>query len=117
LLTAANTTIQLTTEPAIRGRVLALYMMVLLGATPIGSPFVGWVGEQFGPRWALGVGSLTALLIAGLATLWAVRNWDLQIQYRFREHPRLQILNPRDLVDEQTAKLKATAAGHRTTQA
>lgn len=117
LLTAANTTIQLSTDPAIRGRVLALYMMVLLGATPIGSPFVGWVGEQFGPRWALGVGSLTALLIAGLATVWAVRNWDLQIQYRFREHPRLQILNPRDFVDEQTAKSKATAAGHHTTQA
>ncbi len=44
MMTAANATIQITTEPAMRGRVMALYMMVFMGATPIGSPLVGWIG-------------------------------------------------------------------------
>ena len=51
--------------PAMRGRVMALYMMVLMGGTPLGSPIVGWVGETFGARWTLiGGGAAT---IAGTA--------------------------------------------------
>lgn len=61
-LTASNASIQLGVDPAIRGRVMALYAMVLMGGTPIGSPIIGWVGEVFGPRWTLiGGGALTAL--------------------------------------------------------
>ena len=41
---------------------MALYMMVLMGGTPIGAPLLGWVGEVLGPRWTLiGGGALTAL--------------------------------------------------------
>ena len=52
-LTAANASIQLGVDPQLRGRVMALYMMLLLGGTPIGAPILGWVGEVFGPRWTL----------------------------------------------------------------
>ena len=45
-----------------RGRVMALYMMVFMGGTPIGSPFIGWVGEQFGARWTLIGGGLLTIL-------------------------------------------------------
>ncbi len=120
LLTAANTTIQLSTDPLIRGRVLALYMMVLTGATPIGAPLVGWIGEAFGPRWSIGIGSLAALVVATWATVWAVRNWDVQIRYRYREVPRLQILNPADLAlarDLAAAQLRADDARQSVTQA
>jgi MFS family permease len=55
--TTANSTIQLSTEPAMRGRVIALFLAIAVGATPIGAPFVGWVADTFGPRWALGVGA------------------------------------------------------------
>ncbi len=62
MITAANTTMQLATEPRMRGRVMALYLMVFMGGTPIGSPFIGWIGEQFGARWTLiGGGGLTIL--------------------------------------------------------
>ena len=44
-LTAANASIQLGVDPQLRGRVMALYMMVLMGGTPIGAPLLGWVGE------------------------------------------------------------------------
>jgi MFS family permease len=62
MITAANTTIQLTVAPELRGRVMALYMMIFMGGTPLGSPIVGWVGETFGARWTLiGGGAMTIL--------------------------------------------------------
>ncbi len=61
-LTASNASVQLGVAPALRGRVMALYAMVLMGGTPIGSPILGWVGEAFGPRWTLiGGGGLTVI--------------------------------------------------------
>jgi MFS family permease len=62
-----NSIMQLSTEPAMRGRVMALRVGIALGGTPIGAPIVGWVANHFGPRWALGVGAgagFTAALVA-----------------------------------------------------
>ena len=56
--TSANSLVQLRTEPAMRGRVMAIYMAIFLGCTPLGAPLVGWVADMFSPRWALGVGAL-----------------------------------------------------------
>ena len=92
MMTAANATIQTTTDPAMRGRVMALYMIVFLGATPIGSPLVGWIGESFGARWAIGVGAIMSLLVASGATVWAVRHWHLEVRYRIRERPHLRVI-------------------------
>jgi MFS family permease len=62
MITAANATMQLSVAPELRGRVMALYMMIFMGGTPIGSPIVGWVGETFGARWTLiGGGGMTVL--------------------------------------------------------
>jgi MFS family permease len=62
MLNAANTTVQLSVPPEMRGRVMALYMMVVMGGTPVGAPFVGWIGATFGARWTLiGGGGLTIL--------------------------------------------------------
>ncbi len=62
-----NAIMQLSTEPAMRGRVMALRVGMALGGTPIGAPIVGWVANNFGPRWALGIGvaaGFTAALVA-----------------------------------------------------
>ena len=69
MITAANTTMQLATAAHLRGRVMALYLMVFMGGTPLGSPFIGWIGEQFGARWTLiGGGGLTILgVLASIA--------------------------------------------------
>jgi MFS family permease len=69
-LTFTNTTnslMQLSTEPAMRGRVMALRIGIGLGGTPIGAPIVGWVADSFGPRWALGVGAASGVVAAGVA--------------------------------------------------
>ncbi|GAA1048911.1 MFS transporter [Arthrobacter russicus] len=72
-LNLCNTTVQLTTDPAFRGRVLAVYMAVMQGGTPIGAPLVGWVGTALGPRFSLIVGGVAALL-AGIAALLILRH-------------------------------------------
>jgi MFS family permease len=76
-LTFTNTTnslMQLSTEAAMRGRVMALRVGVALGGTPIGAPIVGWVANHCGPRWALGVGAASGLLAAVVAFIYlAVR--------------------------------------------
>jgi MFS family permease len=61
---ATNPLMQLSTEPAMRGRVMALRISVALGATPIGAPIVGAVADRFGPRWALGVGAASGFAAA-----------------------------------------------------
>ena len=67
--TTSNSLIQLRSEPALRGRVMALYSVVFLGTTPIGAPIVGWVAQHFGPRAGLALGG-TAVLVAALVALW-----------------------------------------------
>lgn len=94
MMTAANTTIQMSTDPQVRGRVMALYMMVFLGATPIGSPIVGWVAEAFGPRWAIGIGSISALLVSAGAALWTARNWKYTVRYQVFHRPHVAVRYP-----------------------
>jgi MFS family permease len=64
---ATNSLMQLSTEPSMRGRVMALRIGVALGGTPIGAPTVGWVADHFGPRWALGVGAMAGFAAAVVA--------------------------------------------------
>jgi predicted MFS family arabinose efflux permease len=61
-MTAGNASIQLGVDPRLRGRVMALYIMVLMGGTPIGAPILGWIGEVMGARWTLiGGGAVTVI--------------------------------------------------------
>jgi MFS family permease len=66
-----NSTLQLTSRPDMRGRVMALYGIVFLGSTPIGGPIAGWAAEQLGPRGAFALGGAIAVLV-GVAGMWAV---------------------------------------------
>jgi MFS family permease len=68
---ATNSLMQLSTEPAMRGRVMALRLGIALGCTPVGAPIVGWVADHAGPRWALGVGATSGVAAAAVAA-WAM---------------------------------------------
>ena len=81
VLTAANQTVQLTTAPDMRGRVMSLYMMCLLGTTPIGSPLIGWVSDTWGPRTSLLVGGAAAVAVSLIAAVWARRHWHVSLTY------------------------------------
>ena len=69
MITSANATFQMSVAPAMRGRVMALYMMVFMGGTPLGAPIVGWVGQTFGARWTLVGGGAVTILGTALAVL------------------------------------------------
>jgi MFS family permease len=73
LTTTTSTLVQTSTEPAMRGRVIAILMAIIFGGTPIGSPIAGWIADHFGPRWALGVGSLSGLIAAAAAAIYLAK--------------------------------------------
>jgi MFS family permease len=60
-LTTSTSIVQLRADPSMRGRVLALQAMVFLGSTPIGGPILGWIAEELGARYAIGVGAAAAI--------------------------------------------------------
>jgi MFS family permease len=67
-MNSTNSLMQLSTEPAMRGRVMALRLAIALGGTPIGAPLVGWIANHLGPRWSLGVGAASGFAAAAVAT-------------------------------------------------
>ncbi|MDE2290290.1 MAG: MFS transporter [Burkholderiales bacterium] len=69
---SSNSLMQLSTEPAMRGRVMALRVAIVLGCTPLGAPIVGWVADHPGPRWSLAVGAASGFA-AALVALYAIR--------------------------------------------
>jgi MFS family permease len=79
-----NSSLQLAVEPAMRGRVMALYSVVFLGSTPIGAPLVGWLAEAAGPRAGLLAGAVAALVAAAGARAAFAR---LTAPARVREQP------------------------------
>jgi MFS family permease len=74
LTTSTNSLVQISTASNMRGRVIAILLAITLGGTPIGAPIVGWVADNFGPRWALGVGAAAGLLAAATALIYLARN-------------------------------------------
>jgi len=92
VLTTANSMVQLSVDPAMRGRVMALYMAVFMGGTPLGSPLIGWIGSAWGPRWTILVGSVaTGLAVLG-AMLYLMRSEDMHLRYHRSQWPRLSVI-------------------------
>jgi len=96
LMTAANSTIQITTEPQMRGRVIALYMLVFQGVTPIGSPLIGWIAGVLSPRWSIGIGATAAIAVALWAIWWAHRHWAITVRFESGFPPHVAVINPHD---------------------
>lgn len=81
-LSTSSSLLQLTSDPAMRGRVMAVYTIALLGTTPIGAPTIGWIAETLGPRWAFAVGgiaTIAAVLALALVTARARRRGEQQV--------------------------------------
>ncbi len=79
MMNTANAYVQTTTDPIVRGRVMALYLALFAGGTPIGAPIVGWVANVMGPRWAVGIGAASGLLAAALAIAWLVARRGMRV--------------------------------------
>ena len=68
-MSTGNSTLQLTSDPSMRGRVMSLWFVAFQGSTPIGGPVVGWVMEAFGARAGLGLGAVTCVVVALIGLL------------------------------------------------
>jgi MFS family permease len=69
--TTAHSAAQLWSDPALRGRVIALVLAVSAGSTPLGAPLIGTVADTYGPRWSLAVGAASGF-VAAIVGLYAL---------------------------------------------
>jgi MFS family permease len=90
-MTAANATMQTSVAPAMRGRVMALYMAVFFGGTPLGAPIIGWVAQAYGPRWSLLVGGTVTALGSLAAAAVLARRGHLTVRPRLRPRPHVDV--------------------------
>jgi len=85
-LVTANTLLQTSVAGTVRGRVMALWTMFLLGASPVTGPLVGWIGTTFGPRWTVQVGtiSIAATFVSVMVYLMAHEGVRMRLNWSAR---------------------------------
>ncbi|MEK9524679.1 MFS transporter [Streptomyces sp. NPDC087908] len=89
----ANSAVQLATDPAMRGRVMSLYMMVFAGGTPIGAPLLGWVTDTYGARVGFATGGVISLAAAVAIGLILAKVGDLKMAFGWRHgHPQVRFV-------------------------
>jgi len=91
VITSANALVQMTTSPEMRGRVMALYMAIFMGGTPIGAPLLGWIAEHFGARWTLVGGGLLTALGALVATALLAPRQGVRVSAHLRPRPGVHL--------------------------
>jgi MFS family permease len=90
-LNTANATVQLSVTPVMRGRVMALYMAIFMGGTPVGAPLIGWIGSAFGARWTILVGSVATAATVVATMIYLMRRDDLRLRLEGRPIPHLEV--------------------------
>ena len=80
VMVSANAMVQLSVDQEVRGRVMALYMAVFMGGTPVGSPVIGWIGDEFGARWTVLMATVACGLTAVLATIYVMRHDQIRLR-------------------------------------
>lgn len=97
----ANSSIQMSTDPTMRGRVMALYMMVFMGGAPLGAPIAGWITDAYGVRAGLAVGGAITATAAVTIALLLARVGGLRLSVGWNHgHPRVRFV-PRQREREQ----------------
>ncbi|MFI0794286.1 MFS transporter [Micromonospora rubida] len=91
---AANQRVQLGTDAAFRGRVMALWVLVFLGTNPVGAPLIGWVAETFGAGASIWIGGLISLATALIALAWQLRRSGARLRLRILPMPRFYVVSP-----------------------
>ncbi|MER7990642.1 MFS transporter [Streptomyces noursei] len=91
----ANSSVQMATDPAMRGRVMSLFMMVFMGGTPLGAPLLGWVTDTYGPRIGFLAGGVISAAAAALVGLVLARSGGLRLKIDLRRGHRHVAFVPR----------------------
>ncbi|SDT72205.1 MFS transporter [Actinoplanes derwentensis] len=94
LAQGCNHRVQMGVAPEFRGRVMALYVLVFLGTTPIGASLSGWWGEHFGVSSSIWAAGLVSFLAAIGALIWELKASGDRIRVRLRPRPRVSLISP-----------------------
>ncbi|MDG4821516.1 MFS transporter [Asanoa sp. WMMD1127] len=89
---AANQRIQLGTDAAYRGRVMALWVFVFMGLNPVSGPLVGWLADHAGPGAAIWLGGIVALAATTLSLVVQLRHSGSRLRMRLRPVPRVHVV-------------------------
>ena len=95
-MTTANAMVQTRVEPEVRGRVMALYMAIFMGGTPVGAPVIGWIGQVWGPRWTIAVGTVAVGAVLAVVAGRLIRAENVRVTYERTRHPRWSITTGHD---------------------
>lgn len=109
MMTCANATVQLACSPEVRGRVMALYMAIFMGGTPVGAPLIGWVGDMFGPRWTVWAGSLACGLAFVGVMLWFMARRGVRIALHAGWPPIIEVSTVEGLAATQSTQEAGSA--------
>ena len=90
--TTANSIVQLGSAPEVRGRVMALYVLVFLGGTPVGAPLIGALAEAFGPRSSIVLGGAVVAVSGVVAAVVMTRVRHLRLEpHLVRRRPHVHV--------------------------
>ncbi|ASW53328.1 MFS transporter [Plantactinospora sp. KBS50] len=89
---AANQRVQLGVDPAFRGRVMALWVLVFLGTNPVGAPLIGWTAEHVGAGASIWMGGLLSMTAAVTALVWQLRHSGATLRLRMLPLPRFSVV-------------------------
>lgn len=108
MLTTANGFVQTTSDPAVRGRVLALYMAILMGGTPIGAPLVGAAADALGARSTFVISGVAALIAFAVGMTWLFS--DRQLRLRWDHGLRVTHAGRPNLTDDRAEQVETLTA-------
>ena len=100
LAQGANHRVQMGVAPEYRGRVMALYVLVFLGTTPIGASLSGWWGEHFGVPSSIWAAGLVSFVAAVGALIWQLHASGDRVRIALRPRPRVWVLSPSRPADQ-----------------
>ncbi|EFG08390.1 Integral membrane efflux protein [Streptomyces clavuligerus] len=106
----ANSSVQTATDPAVRGRVMSLFMMVFVGGAPLGGPLFGWLTDAYGPRVSLAAGGVISFLAAAAVGLLLARAGGLRLRVDLRRGHKHLAFVPRQREPRPSRKPLTTAA-------
>jgi MFS family permease len=108
---ATNQRIQMGLDATYRGRVMALFVLVFVGTTPVGAPLLGWLMEHYGARAGILLGGVMSLLAALAALAYQLRRSGARIRVRLRPLPKLYVVpGPTDLATPTAVAVTGTMA-------
>jgi MFS family permease len=94
-ITAANSLVQMSSNLGIRGRVMSLYVLVLLGGQAIGGPLMGWVVENYGPQFGMALSGIIPTIAAVVIGIHLARRGQLKLAVNLNRHAPLVTIERR----------------------